>query len=265
MSDEEKQAIRNLMAELYPDHFTPQHERTIGGHALEFAKGIPAGFLSGLVSAGEGIVNIFDRGNDSPLSQGLRSLQRSIEESPLGPEEAYRDAYSTMLGKGLGSFATFLTPGAIARGAGLAGKTSATMPTLSKLKNVPILGRGITRTVATGRPRSIEELGALSLAIPMGISEQGQRLEQARMRGEEVGAGKEFLAELAGAGIGFTELLPIERAWKRFNKANLGRFNLGEVTKQALMQAGVEGAQEAGAGIIPPPSCLTSSYLALCF
>ena len=98
MSDEEKQAIRNRMAELYPDHFTPQHERTLGGHALEFAKGIPAGFLSGLVSAGEGVVNIFDRGNDSPLSEGLRSLQRSIEDSPLGPEEAYRDAYSTMLG-----------------------------------------------------------------------------------------------------------------------------------------------------------------------
>ena len=250
ISDEEKKNIRNQLAQIYPDHFTPEYERTVGGHALELAKGIPAGFLSGLVSAGEGIVNIFDRGNDSPLSEGLRGLQRSIEESPLGPEEAYRDAYSTMLGKGLGSFATFMTPGAIARGVGLAGKTSATMPTLSKLKDVPILGRGITRTISTGRARSIEELGALSLAIPMGISEQGQRLEQARMRGEEVGAGKEFLAELAGAGIGFTELLPIERAWRRFGKANMGRFDLAEATKQALMQAGVEGAQEAGAGIM---------------
>ena len=250
MSDEQKRIIRNQLAETYPDHFTPEYDRTLGGHALEFAKGIPAGFLSGLVSAGEGIVNIFDRGNDSPLSEGLRGLQRSIEESPLGPEEAYRDAYSTMLGKGLGSFATFMTPGAIARGVGLAGKTSATMPTLSKLKDVPILGRGITRTVSTGRARSIEELGALSLAIPMGISEQGQRLEQARMRGEEVGAGKEFLAELAGAGIGFTELLPIERAWRRFGKANMGRFDLAEATKQALLQAGTEGAQEAGAGIM---------------
>jgi len=250
MSDEQKRTVRNQLAQIYPDHFTPEYERTLGGHALELAKGIPAGFLSGLVSAGEGIVNIFDRGNDSPLSEGLRGLQRSIEESPLGPEEAYRDAYSTMLGKGLGSFATFMTPGAIARGVGLAGKTSATMPTLSKLKDVPILGRGITRTVSTGRARSIEELGALSLAIPMGISEQGQRLEQARMRGEEVGAGKEFLAELAGAGIGFTELLPIERAWSRFAKANKGRFDLAEATKAALAQAGTEGVQEATAGIM---------------
>jgi len=250
MSDEQKRIIKNELAQTYPDHFTPEYERTIGGHALELAKGIPAGFLSGLVSAGEGIVNIFDVGNDSALGEGLRGLQRDIEESPLGPEEAYRDAYSTMLGKGLGSFATFMTPGAIARGVGLAGKTSATMPTLSKLKDVPILGRGITRTISTGRARSIEELGALSLAIPMGISEQGQRLEQARMRGEEVGAGKEFLAELAGAGIGMSELLPIERAWRRFGKANMGRFDLGEATKQALMQAGVEGAQEAGAGIM---------------
>jgi len=146
----------------------------------------------------------------------------------------------------LGSFATFMTPGAIARGAGLAGKTAAQIPSLKGIANV----RGLGKTLTTGRARSIEELGALSLAIPMGISEQGQRLEQARMRGEEVGAGKEFLAELAGAGIGFTELLPIERAWKRFNKANLGRFDLGEATKQALMQAGAEGVQEAGAGIM---------------
>ena len=182
MSDEEKKALRNHLAELYPDQITPQYDRTLGGHALEFAKGIPAGFLSGLVSAGEGVVNIFDRGNDSPLSEGLRSLQRSIEESPLGPEEAYRDAYSTMLGKGLGSFATFMTPGAIARGVGLAGKTAAQIPSLRGIAKV----RGLGRTLTTGRARSIEELGALSLAVPMGVSAQGQRLEQARMRGEEV-------------------------------------------------------------------------------
>ena len=246
MSDEQKRIIKNELAQTYPDHFTPEYERTIGGHALELAKGIPAGFLSGLVSAGEGIVNIFDVGNDSALGEGLRGLQRDIEESPLGPEEAYRDAYSTMLGKGLGSFATFMTPGAIARGVGLAGKTAAQIPALKGISNV----RGLGTTLTTGRARSIEELGALSLAVPMGISEQGQRLEQARMRGEEVGAGKEFLAELAGAGIGFTELLPIERAWRRFGKANMGRFDLAEATKQALLQAGTEGAQEAGAGIM---------------
>jgi len=250
MSDEEKAAVRNQLAKEYPSHFTPQYDRTIGGHALEFAKGIPRGFLSSLVSAGEGIVNIFDVGNDDALSEGLRGIQQNIQDSALGPDEAYQDAYSSMLGQGLGSFATFMTPGAIARGVGLAGKTSATMPTLSKLKDVPILGRGITRTVSTGRARSIEELGALSLAIPMGISEQGQRLEQARLRGEEVGAGKEFIAELAGAGIGMSELLPIERAWRRFGRANKGRFDLGEATKAALMQAGVEGVQEAGAGIM---------------
>ena len=198
MSDEEKTAVRNRLAETYPDHFTPEYDRTVGGHALEFAKGIPRGFLSSLVSAGEGIVNIFDVGNDSALSEGLRDVQRGIMDSPLGPEEAYQDAYSSMLGQGLGSFATFMTPGAIARGVGLAGKTAAQIPSLKGISNV----RGLGRTLTTGRARSIEELGALSLAVPMGISEQGQRLEQARLRGEEVGAGKEFIAELAGAGIG---------------------------------------------------------------
>ena len=246
MSDEEKTAVRNRLAETYPDHFTPEYDRTVGGHALEFAKGIPRGFLSSLVSAGEGIVNIFDVGNDSALSEGLRDVQRGIMDSPLGPDEAYQDAYSSMLGQGLGSFATFMTPGAIARGVGLAGKTAAQIPSLKGISNV----RGLGRTLTTGRARSIEELGALSLAVPMGISEQGQRLEQARLRGEEVGAGKEFIAELAGAGIGMSELLPIERAWRRFGKANMGRFDLGEATKAALVQAGVEGAQEAGAGIM---------------
>ena len=246
MSDEEKAAVRNQLAKEYPSHFTPQYDRTIGGHALEFAKGIPRGFLSSLVSAGEGAVNLFDVGNDSALSEGLRGIQQNIQDSALGPDEAYQDAYSSMLGQGLGSFATFMTPGAIARGVGLAGKTAAQIPSLRGISNV----RGLGTTLSTGRARSIEELGALSLAVPMGISEQGQRLEQARLRGEEVGAGKEFLAELAGAGIGMSELLPIERAWRRFGKANMGRFDLGEATKSALMQAGVEGAQEAGAGIM---------------
>ena len=246
MSDEEKTAVRNRLAETYPDHFTPEYDRTVGGHALEFAKGIPRGFLSSLVSAGEGIVNIFDVGNDSALSEGLRDVQRGIMDSPLGPEEAYQDAYSSMLGQGLGSFATFMTPGAIARGVGLAGKTAAQIPSLKGISNV----RGLGRTLTTGRARSIEELGALSLAVPMGISEQGQRLEQARLRGEEVGAGKEFIAELAGAGIGMSELLPIERAWRRFGRANKGRFDLAEATKAALAQAGTEGVQEATAGIM---------------
>ena len=246
MSDEEKAAVRNQLAKEYPSHFTPQYDSTIGGHALEFAKGIPRGFLSSLVSAGEGAVNLFDVGNDSALSEGLRGIQQNIQDSALGPDEAYQDAYSSMLGQGLGSFATFMTPGAIARGVGLAGKTAAQIPSLRGISNV----RGLGTTLSTGRARSIEELGALSLAVPMGISEQGQRLEQARLRGEEVGAGKEFIAELAGAGIGMSELLPIERAWRRFGKANMGRFDLGEATKAALMQAGVEGAQEAGAGIM---------------
>lgn len=246
MSDEEKAALRNQLAKEYPNHFTPQYDRTIGGHALEFAKGIPRGFLSSLVSAGEGAVNLFDVGNDSALSEGLRGIQQNIQDSALGPDEAYQDAYSSMLGQGLGSFATFMTPGAIARGVGLAGKTAAQIPSLRGISNV----RGLGTTLSTGRARSIEELGALSLAIPMGISEQGQRLEQARLRGEEVGAGKEFIAELAGAGIGMSELLPIERAWRRFGKANMGRFDLGEATKAALVQAGVEGTQEAGAGIM---------------
>ena len=246
MSDEEKAAVRNQLAKEYPNHFTPQYDRTIGGHALEFAKGIPRGFLSSLVSAGEGAVNLFDVGNDSALSEGLRGIQQNIQDSALGPDEAYQDAYSSMLGQGLGSFATFMTPGAIARGVGLAGKTAAQIPSLRGISNV----RGLGTTLSTGRARSIEELGALSLAVPMGISEQGQRLEQARLRGEEVGAGKEFIAELAGAGIGMSELLPIERAWRRFGKANMGRFDLGEATKAALVQAGVEGTQEAGAGIM---------------
>jgi len=250
MSDEEKKRLRFVLSSMYPDTFSPDYERTFGGHALELAKGIPRGFLSGLASAGEGIVNLWDRGNDSPLSEGLRSLQRSIEESSLGPEEAYRDAYSTMLGQGLGSFATFLTPGAIAKGIGLAGKTTAQIPSLSKLKNIPFLGRGLTRTIPTGRPRSIESFGALALALPMAVSEQGQRQEQARMRGEEISGVKEVMSELAALGIGFTEILPVERVFRRFNRANMGRFNIAEAIKSASFQAGVEGFQEGAAGMM---------------
>ena len=73
--------LQNLLATEYPDFYTPYQpdpETTLSGDALEIIKGIPRGLGSTFLSAGEGIVNLFDSGNDSDLGDYLRDLQQSL-------------------------------------------------------------------------------------------------------------------------------------------------------------------------------------------
>ena len=58
----------------------------------------------------------------------------------------------------------------------------------------------------TKRLNKVQTGSALSVAMPVGISEQGRRIEQAEALGEDVGAGQEILSELLGAGIGAAEI-----------------------------------------------------------
>ena len=239
IGEAEADQLLNELAERYPEHYAPAQERTPLGHLAEIGKGIPRGFLSGFASAGEGLANLFDTDNDNLISQGLRGFQDSLDESFLGTNEAYRDSYSAKLGQGLGSFATFFTPGLALRAAGLGGKTVAQIPELSKIAGVPFLGKTLR-----GAPRRVETLGAAAIAVPMGISEQGQRLEQARKEGEEIGTVREFISELGGAGIGLTELLPVERLLKGVRASSSMRFELLPALASALGQG--SGRRKSG-------------------
>ena len=60
--------LQNQLSELYPEYYQPFKEEvqtTFSGHLAEVAKGIPRGLAGSLISAGEGVVNLFDMGNDS--------------------------------------------------------------------------------------------------------------------------------------------------------------------------------------------------------
>ena len=114
-SKEELIDIQNNLAKVYPDTYTAYDaptERTILGHVGEVAKGIPRGFGSTFLSAGEGLSSLFDSGNDSAAVNLFKDLQIGLNESALGIGEGYEDAFSAKLGGGLGSFGAFFVPGA---------------------------------------------------------------------------------------------------------------------------------------------------------
>ena len=128
--------LQNLLASEYPDNYSPYRpdpETSLSGDALEVIKGIPRGLASTFLSAGEGINNLFDTGNDNDLGVYLRDLQQALNESSIGPSEGYEDRFSSKLGQGLGSFASFMIPGTLAaKTAGLAGKAAKVSENLTK-------------------------------------------------------------------------------------------------------------------------------------
>ena len=103
LSSEDKVNLQNWLAETYPDNFDRYIEKDIQGYTAELFKGIPRGGLQTLASSAEGIVNLFDAGNDSEIGNSLRAFQQSLNENKyIGIGEGYEDAFATKLGAGLG-------------------------------------------------------------------------------------------------------------------------------------------------------------------
>ena len=182
-----QEQIRNVNERYFtaPQRGIESEDTTILGQAGETLKAIPRGFTSSLISSGEGIVSLFDKGNDSETLKKIRDARKYInEESVLASDDAYKDKFLTKFGEGLGSFATFATPGVALKIAGAAGKVGT--------------GAQIAGTVA-----------GFGLAGTAGISQQADQMEQAKDKGIDISTGREITSELAGLGIGFTEMLPI--------------------------------------------------------
>ena len=209
-------------------------ERTFGGQLFETAKGIPRGFLGSFLTAGEGIAeladaatntigleDLIDSGEDNAMVSLARDGRAALQES-LGADEAYRDTWMTKFGDGLGSFASFLTPGLIAKGLGATGKL-------------------------------IPTAGAVSLAVGSGAGDQAQRIQRARDQGIEVSQEDEDLAiGFFGAGIGLTELAAPTRLLSRLSK-NVDpatKIGIKEKLTGALGTGVVEGVQEAMATVL---------------
>ena len=99
LGDQELIALQNHLAELYPGYYTPyieEVERTFGGEVFNAVKQIPGGFINSFLTAGEGVVNYFDQGNDSAVGNLLRDAQEAVSDT-YSPLKGYEDAYSTVL------------------------------------------------------------------------------------------------------------------------------------------------------------------------
>jgi hypothetical protein len=242
-TNEQRLKVFAELAEMFPEEYGEllDEYRTVGGRIAEAAKAIPRGLIGSFAGSLQGIAGLLTPGFESEAERDLAAFQSRLnEESILAPDSAYRDLYSTKIGEGLGSVASYLVPGAAAK----------------------LLGASPTGTAA--------KVGALSLAGSGGAGEQAQRIQFQRDIGEQVSTGEEIGALLAGTGIGLTEMIPVNRLLKKAGKFDpvqgsallniLARVNKrGEVAgkisdditrllKGSATQGVYEGLQEAIAG-----------------
>ena len=229
MPDEE---IGSFIQSRFPDAFAPQ-ETTALGQVGETLKAIPRGFGRTLLTAAEGageladaatnfvgLENLIDSGDDNALVSAARQGQKALNESWLGVDDAYQDEWFTKFGEGLGSMATFFTPTAALRLAGLTGRA--------------------TKTTA-------------ALASATGSGEQAQRIEQARAEGLDVTGGQEDTAILTGAIIGLSELAPVERILRGIDPGKATDDVKTVIMKRlssAFASGGMEALQETSASLL---------------
>ena len=166
-------------------------------------------------------------GSDSDIVKGISDYQRYVAtESPLASDPKYRDTFGTKLAEGAGSLIGF-------GGAAFAGR---------KLAAQGIVSDKVGRFGVPG-----------ALAVPMGMGEQVDRLEESRALGETPGRVAEKVAILTGGAIGMSELAPIERLFRSIPKSALKNPTVQELISTRLKSAAATGTaeafQEAGAGI----------------
>jgi len=212
------------------------------GHVGELFQRIPGGVASTFLSMGEGILGLTDVFNrrvlgDTPEEAAGSTTNEWIEELRqarnhvntkgwFSPTKGYENSTMGALGHGLGSLAGIVGTGgtgAAFRGAGLAGKFFAS-----------------TR---------------LSGVVGIGASEQADRQRDAEARGIVIPQNKKDLSTLlAGFVVGPTELMTFSKLLapligKTEVHKNFFLHALGSL-RRALVTAGTEGVQEAGAAIL---------------
>ena len=221
--------IKGIIKEKFPEAF----ETTVMGQVGETLKAIPRGFGRTLLTAAEGageladavtnkigLEGLVDSGDDNALVAAARQGQKALNESFLGVDDLYQDQWMTKFGEGLGSMATFVTPTAAFRLAGLAGRANKT---------------------------------TAALAAATGSGEQAQRIQQARDEGIEVDVDQEDNATLVGSVIGLTELLPVQRLLRHLDPDLVppeAKVTIMQKLSSALASGGVEALQETSASLM---------------
>jgi hypothetical protein len=216
------QALDNLKVKV-PDAFPAPPG--IGEQLLGLPAEIGKGFIRGLtVDPASGIASLGYTGaraagaDLTPFEQTGVGKGLASLQKSLAPSD---EGLITQFGSGLGSLASFIPGGLLKGGIGLAAK--------------------------------LTQSGAV------GSEEARSRAEEARVMGEaDATAGQQFLAQLGGTGIGFSELAsldrltdPIKQILRGVNKSDADviaptLFNAGQ---RMLVTGGIEGFQEGMANI----------------
>jgi len=220
--------------------FLGKPDRTVAGQVGETLKGVGRGFAGAFLSAGEGLAELadaatnvvgleglIDSGDENELVKASRAGRDWINNSFLGADPSYQDAWWTKFGEGVGSMASFLTPTAILRGLGAVGKATR-------------LGMGRNELAA-----------AATLAGGAGAGDQAQRIAAARAQGIEVSEGQEDASIALGGLAGLSEIAPITLLLKRVpkNVTPAEKYRILDLLRRSLVGGLQEGLQEAGAGI----------------
>ena len=214
----------------------PQEDVSVLGGVGEFFKAIPRGFANSYLSSAEGLAELgdaatnvagfqeaIDSGDANAMVSFARDGRRAVQGA-LGADEAYQDLWSTKLGEGVGSFASFFGPAGFVKLLGLAGK-----------------GAAAAKAASTG-----------ALAVGTGAGEQAQRIEAARQAGIDVSEADEDAAIILGAGVGATELITVNRLLSRLSKKDMSPEQIEGVRDaitSALKTGSIEGTQEVLASL----------------
>jgi len=235
---------RKFYSDLPFDDFAQRiglQKRTVAGQVGETFKGVGRGFAGAFLSAGEGLAELadaatnvvgleglIDSGDENELVKASRAGRDWINNSFLGADPSYQDAWWTKFGEGVGSMASFLTPAAALRGLGAAGKATR-------------LGMGRNELAA-----------AATLAGGAGAGDQAQRIAAARAQGIEVGEGQEDAAIALGGLIGLSEIAPIAQILKRVPKniTPAEKYRIMDLLQRSIRGGAEEAVQESVAGLL---------------
>ena len=220
---EQRDALANAVRAEYDIDI---NEASIGEWLIDKPVSTVRGLSQMIPTAAKGLAGLA-LGSDSSVVRDISDFQKYLaQDSVLASDPRFRNTFGTKLAEGAGSLIGF-------GGAAFAGR---------KLAAQGIVSDKAGRFGVPG-----------ALAVPMGMGEQVDRLEQSRALGESPGRVAEKVAILTGGVIGMSELAPIERLFRGIPKNALKNPTVSELINTRLRSAAATGTaeafQEATAGI----------------
>ena len=220
---EQRDALANAVRAEYDIDI---NEASIGEWLIDKPVSTVRGLSQMIPTAAKGLAGLA-LGSDSSVVRDISDFQKYLaQDSVLASDPRFRNTFGTKLAEGAGSLIGF-------GGAAFAGR---------KLAAQGIVSDKAGRFGVPG-----------ALAVPMGMGEQVDRLEQSRDLGESPSRVAEKVAILTGGVIGMSELAPIERLFRGIPKNALKNPTVSELINTRLRSAAATGTaeafQEATAGI----------------